>query len=68
MAFSTSLPNLERLDIAVNPLGLSEPGPERGEFGLNTDPRFDKLQELVVGDCAISSWEDVVDKFGSLPA
>lgn len=59
---SNAFPNVERLDIAVNPLCSSRQEERKAASG------FDNLRELVVGDCNISAWEDIVDMFGSLPA
>jgi hypothetical protein len=61
LLLSTSFPNLERLDVAANPLCSSRPGRQEATSG------FSKVRELVVGDCDISAWEDVVDMFGNLP-
>ncbi|KAG7553661.1 hypothetical protein FFLO_02946 [Filobasidium floriforme] len=59
---SSSFSNLERLDIAVNPLCSGR------QEGRKATSGFVNLRELVAGDCDISAWEDVVDMFGSLPA
>jgi hypothetical protein len=59
---SNSFPNLERLDVAVNPLCSSR------QEGRKAASGFDNLRELVVGDCDISAWGDIVDMFGSLLA
>jgi len=52
---------LQKLDIAVNPLSTKKP--ER-----TTSPGLSKVSELVVGDCGIFAWDDVVEMFGWMPS
>jgi hypothetical protein len=58
---ATAFPNLQKLDVAVNPLSTKKS--ER-----TTSPNLCNISELVVGDCGISAWDDVVDMFGWMPS
>jgi hypothetical protein len=58
---SNAFPRLEKLDVAVNTLGATL-------TGNLTQSEMASLCELVVGDCGIASWKDVVAMFGWLPS
>ena len=58
---ATAFPNLQKLDVAVNPLS-SKKAEHTTSVGMS------KVSELIVGDCGISAWDDVVDMFGWMPS